>query len=224
MATTDTRNLVVAIDGPAGAGKSTLARDLAESLDIAYVNTGLMYRALAEAALRLGLDTSNTGALERAARDIRFDLDGGHPPSLRVNGGPPGPELETGEVEATVSLVSRHPAVREIMRSAQRALGERGAVMEGRDIATAVFPDADVKIFVTASPEVRAARRFRERGRAAAGDALERRDALDSRTNPLEPAEGAVVIDSTDLSLEEVLDVALEAVTAARPHSSRSDP
>src|SRR5437899_11466215 len=125
MAADDTRNAVIAIDGPAGAGKSTLARDLAEALDIAYVNTGLMYRALAEAALRWDLDTSDTGALERAAREIRFDLDGGHPPSLLVNGGPPGPELETGEVEAEVSLVSRHPAVREIMRVAQRALGEQ---------------------------------------------------------------------------------------------------
>jgi CMP/dCMP kinase len=109
------------------------------------------------------------------------------------------------------------------MRSAQRALGEFGAVMEGRDIATVVFPDADVKIFVTASPEVRAARRFRERGEPAAGDAIRRRDALDSRTNPLEPADGAVVIDSTNLSLGEVLDRALEAVAAVR--SARgSDP
>jgi cytidylate kinase len=224
MATGDARGVVVAIDGPAGAGKSTLARDLADALDIAYVNTGLMYRALAETALRLGLDTSDTGSLEQAARDIRFALDDGHPPALLVNGRPPGPELETGEVEAAVSLVSRHHAVREIMRSAQRALGEGGAVMEGRDIATVVFPDADVKIFVTASPEVRAARRLRERGGAASGHALERRDALDSRTNPLEPAEGAVVIDSTDLSLDEVLDLALAAVAAARPGLSRSGP
>lgn len=218
------RNVVIAIDGPAGAGKSTLARDLAEALGVAYVNTGLMYRALAETALRLGLDTSDEMALEHAARDIAFDLDAGTPPALLVNGRPPGPELETGEVEATVSLVSRHPAVREIMRAAQRALGERGAVLEGRDIATVVFPDADVKIFVTASPEVRAARRFRERGHAAAGAALERRDALDSRTNPIEPSPGAVVIDSSDLSPGGVLAEALAAVAAAHAERAGSDP
>jgi cytidylate kinase len=86
-----------------------------------------------------------------------------------------------------------------------------------------VFPDADAKIFVTASPEVRAARRFRERGRASAGEALERRDELDSRTNPLEPSEGAVVIDSTDLSLDQVVERALEVVAAARPDRFRSD-
>src|SRR5262249_37658571 len=158
------RAVVIAIDGPAGAGKSTLARALADALGIAYVNTGLMYRALAEAALRLGLDTSDPGALERALRDIRFDLDGCHPSSLVVARRPRGPGVETGEVEAAVWRVSSRRAVREIMRSAQRSLGGRGAVMEGRDIATVVFPDADVKIFGTASPEARAARRFRERG------------------------------------------------------------
>ena len=219
----DAHNVVIAIDGPAGAGKSTLARGLAEALGVAYVNTGLMYRALAEAALRMHLDTSDANALERAARDIRFDLDSGHPPSLLIDGRPPGADLETGEVEAAVSLVSRHPAVREVMRAAQRELGERGAVMEGRDIATVVFPDADVKIFVTASPEVRAARRLRERGGSAAADALERRDELDARTNPLEPSDGAVVIDSTSLSSEEVLGRALEAVDAARPDRAGSD-
>jgi CMP/dCMP kinase len=211
------RAIVIAIDGPAGAGKSTLARDLAAELDVGYVNTGLMYRAVAEAALRLGIDPDDEAALERAALSIRFDLDDGHPAALLVNGQPPGPALESTGVEDTVSLVSRHPAVRTVLRRAQRALGERGAVMEGRDIATVVFPDAPVKVFVTASPEVRAARRRRERGDAEAGDAIERRDHLDARTNPLRPAEGAIVIDSTDLSAHEVLRRALEAVDRARP-------
>src|SRR5262249_22751347 len=121
----DAHNVVIAIDGPAGAGKSTLARGLAGTLGVAYVNTGLMYRALAEAALRLHLDTSDAVALEDAARDIRFDLDGGHPSSLLIDGRPPDPDLASPEVEAAVSLVSRHPVVREIMRAAQRELGER---------------------------------------------------------------------------------------------------
>jgi cytidylate kinase len=211
------RAIVIAIDGPAGAGKSTLARDLAAELDVGYVNTGLMYRAVAEVALRLGIDPDDEEALERAAASIRFDLDDGHPAALLVDGHPPGPALESAAVEDTVSLVSRHPVVRAVLRRAQRALGERGAVMEGRDIATVVFPDAHVKVFVTASPEVRAARRRRERGDAGAGEAIERRDHLDARTNPLRPAEGAIVIDSTDLSADEVLRRALEAVALARP-------
>jgi cytidylate kinase len=211
-----TRAIVIAIDGPAGAGKSTLARDLAAALDVGYVNTGLMYRAVAEVALRLGIDPDDEEALARAAASIRFDLDDGHPAALLVDGQPPEPALESAAVEDTVSLVSRHPAVRAVLRRAQRALGERGAVMEGRDIATVVFPDAHVKVFVTASPEVRAARRRRERGDAEAGDAIERRDQLDARTNPLRPAEGAIVIDSTDLSEHEVLRRALEAVALAR--------
>ena len=124
-------------------------------------------------------------------------------------------------MEESVSLVSSHLAVRAVLRRAQRALGERGAVMEGRDIATVVFPDADVKIFVTASPEVRAARRRLERGDAGAGDATGRRDDLDARTNPLRPADDAVVIDSTDLTMAEVLRRAVKAVAAARPDPGR---
>jgi cytidylate kinase len=211
------RGVVIAIDGPAGAGKSTLARDLAAALGVGYVNTGVMYRAVAVAALRLGLDRGDAAALAREAKAIRFGLDDGNPAALLVDGQPPGPELESNAVEEAVSQVSSHPAVRAVLRREQRALGEGGAVMEGRDIATVVFPDADVKIFVTASPEVRAARRRRERGADAAGDAVERRDVLDARTNPLQPADGAVVIDSTDLSAGEVLRRALGAVVEARP-------
>ena len=215
---------MIAIDGPAGAGKSTVARALAARLGLDYLDTGAMYRAVAEAALRLGIDPADAAALERAASAIGFDLDDGAPAALLVNGEPPSPVLESPEVEALVSLVSRHPGVRAVMRSAQRALGERGAVMEGRDIATVVFPDADVKIFVTASPEVRAARRRQERGELVAADALERRDMLDSRTNPLTPAEGAVVIDSTELSAPEVLERALTVVARVRPELAGSDP
>jgi CMP/dCMP kinase len=210
------RGLVVAIDGPAGAGKSTLARAVARAIGLPYVNTGVMYRAVAEAALRLGIDPGDAPGLESAASRIEFGLDASRPPALVVDGRAPGRELESAAVEDAVSLVSSHPAVRAVLRRAQRALGEPGAVMEGRDIGTVVFPDADVKIFVTASPEVREARRRLQRGDdAVAGAAVERRDALDARTNPLEPAPGAVVIDSTDLQEAEVVRRALEAVRAS---------
>jgi len=210
--------IVVAIDGPAGAGKSTLARGLARSLGVAYVNTGLMYRAVARAAVRDGLDLDDDGALASAAERIRFDLDAGDPPSLLIDGRLPDEGLQAPEVEHVVSRVSRHPGVRAVLRDAQRRLGAGGAVMEGRDIATVVFPGADAKIFVTASPEVRAERRLRERGRTG-GEAsgIDRRDALDARTNPLEPAPGAIVIDGTHLSVEEVLARAVAIVSAARP-------
>src|SRR5438132_2552332 len=210
------RGLVVAIDGPAGAGKSTVARAVAKALGLPYVNTGVMYRAVAEAALRDGIDPGEAGELEHTASTIEFALDSGHPRALLVDGRPPGPELESPAVEGAVSLVSSHPAVRAVLRLAQRRLGEPGAVMEGRDIATVVFPDADVKIFVTASPEVRAARRGRQRGdAAAAAAAVERRDVMDARTNPLEPAAGAVVIDSTDLPEAEVVRRALGATAGS---------
>jgi cytidylate kinase len=210
------RGLVVAIDGPAGAGKSTVAHAVARTLGLPYVNTGVMYRAVAGAALRLGIDPADGEGLERLASSIGFGLDAGAPAALLIDGRPPGPELESPAVEDAVSLVSRHPAVRAVLRRAQRALGQPGAVIEGRDIATVVFPDATVKIFVTASPEVRAARRRRQRGGdAGAGAAVERRDVLDARTNPLEPAPGAVVIDSTDLPEDEVVRRALEAIAGA---------
>ena len=205
--------VVVAIDGPAGAGKSTLARGLAKALGVAYVNTGLMYRAVARAAAEAHIDPDDESGLELAARRIRFDLDDGDPPSLRIDAAPPADELQSPAVEDAVSRVSRHPGVRAVLRDAQRRLGSDGAVMEGRDIATVVFPRADAKIFVTASPDAREARRGRERGETAD---VHTRDALDARTNPLEPSPGAAVIDATHLSIAEVLARALEIVRAAR--------
>jgi len=206
------RGPVVAIDGPAGSGKSTLGRRLAEELGVPYVNTGLMYRALTARALRESLDVEDGPALANLAREIRFDLDlQSSPPSLRVDGRAPGEELVTPEVEGSVSSVSRHPAVRAVMASEQRRLGARGAVMEGRDIGSVVFPDADVKLFLEAAPTERARRRERERGDAAA-EAAAGRDDLDARVNPFVPAPGAVVIDTTGRPKDDVLAEALEAV------------
>ena len=200
--------VVVAIDGPAGSGKSTLARALATAIELPYVNTGSMYRAVAREALQRGLDPSSGEDLARAARELRFSLDDGSPPGLLIDGVPPGPELSSGEVEAIVSSVSRHPEVRAVLREAQRRLGASGAVMEGRDIGTVVFPDADVKVFLLAAGEERVSRRRLERGEddPALADALQRRDALDARTTPFVPAPDAFVVDTTERGPHEVLE------------------
>lgn len=211
------RGVVVAIDGPAGAGKSTLARSLAEALGVTYLNTGLMYRSVAAAALREGVDPADGDALSRIAGALAFSLDEGRPPGLRIEGRTPGPELTGEDVEGIVSAVARHPGVRSVLRAAQRRLGAAGSVIEGRDIGTVVFPDADVKIFLRAEPDERISRRQAERGSpdAALGEALERRDALDARTNPLVPAKDAHLVDTTGRAPADVLAEVLELVAAA---------
>jgi cytidylate kinase len=208
-------NAVIAIDGPAGSGKSTLARRLAGELDLPYVNTGLMYRALALRAARLGVDPDDAVALEGLARTIGFDLDlTVDPPALAIDGLPPEEALTSPEVESTVSRVARHSEVRAVLRDEQRRLGAAGAVMEGRDIGTVVAPDAPLKLFLEAHPEERVERRAQERDahEREVARALHDRDALDSRTNPLEPAADAVVIDTTDLGPEETFERAMAMV------------
>jgi cytidylate kinase len=208
---------VVAIDGPAGAGKSTLARALAEVLDLPYLNTGAMYRAVTAEALRRRLDPEDGERLAALARSLRFSLDDGRPSALVIDGRPPGPDLSTAPVEAAVSQVSGHRPVREVLRAEQRRLGEAGAVVEGRDIGTVVFPDAQVKLFLRADAGERAARRQEERGTAdpALAEALDRRDARDARTNPLVAAPEARVLDTTGKEAPEVLRDALAVVRAA---------
>jgi cytidylate kinase len=207
---------VIAIDGSAGSGKSTLARGLARTLGLPYLNTGIMYRALTLAALEKGIDADDGDSLARLTRELRFSLGTGAPPELEVEGSPPSPALESIWVEEHVSQVAKHPQVRELMRDAQRALGLPNAVVEGRDIGTVVFPDAPVKLFLTASADTRIERRSIERGVAdpTVGSSLDTRDARDAKVNPFEPAPGADVLDTGHRTVGETLEAALALVRA----------
>jgi GTP-binding protein len=207
---------VIAIDGPAGSGKSTLARRLAIALDLPYVNTGAMYRALAREAVDRGVDPDAERRLVGLLGNIGFALGGSDPVELLVNGRVPGEELQSADVEAIVSAAARHPTVRAWMRDRQRALGWQGAVMEGRDIASAVFPDAELKIFLSAPLDVRAERRASERstsgGGATIAPAVADRDSRDARTNPLEAVPDAHLIDTRSLDADGVFDAAMAIV------------
>ena len=226
-----TSGLVVAIDGPAGSGKSTLARSLASALGLPYLNTGLMYRAVARAAIERSVAADDEAGLTELASSMRFDLDAdptvrrgtdepgtSEPPrSLLIDGVQPDDSLSAPAVEAIVSAVARHPGLRKVLRAEQRRLGSVGCVAEGRDIGMVVFPEADVKIFLAASPDVRTARRAKERAAPKFGaveEALTKRDVLDARTNPLEPASDALVLDTSNMSRDETLRQALELVNA----------
>jgi cytidylate kinase len=212
---------VVAIDGAAGSGKSTLARRLAAELGLPHVNTGAMYRALTLAALRREVDVEDANTLASLMDTLDFTLSSpgssSEPGELWIGGAPPPEGLESADVEANVSAVAKHPEVRAVMRAAQRALGEAGAVMEGRDIGSAVFPDAPVKIFLVAEPQERAGRRVEERGADDVAGALHERDRRDARVNPLVPGEDAVVIDTSDLDVEETLRAALAVIADRAP-------
>lgn len=215
---------LIAIDGPAGSGKSTLARRLAETLDLPYLNTGLMYRALTLEALLRHVDPEDGPGLASLARRMRFDLDTTvRPAELVIEGARPDPALTAPEVESTVSQVARHPEVRSVLRAAQRSLCEGGGVVEGRDIGTVVAPRADVKLFLEAEQTERIARRTQERGTShePVGPALSARDALDARTNPLEPAPDAVAIDTTALDADAVFEAALAVVRARLGEAGR---
>lgn len=209
---------IVAIDGTAGSGKSTLGRTLARRLGLVYVNTGLMYRAVAAVAGRDGMGVTEGRALEDVARRLRFDLRPGDPPQLEVEGWPES-MLTTLAIDRTVSAVSRHPGVRAALRERQRELGAGGAVMEGRDIGSVVFPEAPVKLFLVADPGERVRRRAddREADDETATRVVLERDALDAPTTPPTPTADALVIDTSDRSVDETLALALEYIARIAP-------
>jgi len=200
---------LVAIDGPAGSGKSTVARAVAARLGVDYLDTGAMYRSVAFASLRHGVDPSDGSALGALA--ARIELEVGD--RVVVEGVDATSDIRGPEVTAIVSAVSAHPPVRAEMVKRQRAWAEArdGGVVEGRDIGTVVFPDADLKVFLTASEEERARRRQRDDRApdvgAVAAD-LARRDSIDSSraVSPLRPADDAVVIDTTGRTVDDVVD------------------
>lgn len=204
---------IIAIDGPAGSGKSTLARRLAEALDLPYLNTGLMYRALAARGLAEAVSPDDAPGLLDVLARMAFAMEGAPTATLRIDGALPGGDLAGPAVEAAVSSVAGHPAVRRAMRDLQRELGRAGGVVEGRDIGSVVFPDADAKIFLVADEGARAARRRSERGGDdAVAAALADRDRRDARTHAHVPPEGAVVLDTGLLDADATFVAALAAV------------
>lgn len=202
---------LIAIDGPAGSGKSTVARLLAQRLGLEYLDTGAMYRSVAFAALRRGIDPSDADDVARVAVDMELDVTADQ---VLVDGVDATIEIRGPEVTRAVSLVAANPGVRAEMRRRQRewAAERGGGVMEGRDIGTVVFPDATLKVYLTAAPEVRASRRSKEVTdldyETVAAD-LARRDAIDEgrADSPLAQAPDATIIDTTDLSVDEIVDV-----------------
>jgi cytidylate kinase len=205
--------LVVAIDGPSGSGKSSVARGVAQRLGLRFLDTGAQYRALTFWMLRHGVDVADADAVAIAAGKPHLD-SGTDPsaPTILIDGVDASVEIRTAEVTAAVSAVSAVPTVRQRLVALQREIiGDGGIVVEGRDIAAVVAPDAPAKIFLTASEETRAKRRNAENGGGSATvgttrEAIARRDSLDAKTNVLDAAPGAVVVDATDLTLSQVIE------------------
>jgi CMP/dCMP kinase len=219
------RKIIVAIDGPAGAGKSTIARHLARHFGLLNLETGAMYRAFALRALRAGIALDDTVALEGVAAETSIRLEPGKEENrVLLNGEDVTGMIRNQMVTDAASRVSVWPAIRAWMVSLQQQMGAQGGVvMEGRDIGTVVFPHAEVKIFLDASPEVRGLRRYDELGpnpplkpEEVIRDLRDRDERDRNRADsPLKPAADAVLLDSTHLTLEEVI-AAADAIVAAK--------
>ncbi len=215
--------MLVAIDGPAGSGKSSVARAVAEELGLANLNTGAAYRAVALLALREGVELEDGEALAALSRRVSLDARGARIDAVPV----PESDLRAPEVSAAASTVSAKPEVRAILlgvqrKAARRASLEGGAVVEGRDIGTVVLPDANLKVYLSAEPEERARRRAHQTGREEELDrireAMKKRDRQDSQreASPLKPAPDAVILDTTSLDLDGVAARVLELARGLR--------
>jgi cytidylate kinase len=219
------KKLIIAIDGPSGAGKGTIARTVSEALGYRHIDTGAMYRAVAWKAARDMLALDDEEAVARLARDATIVVEGG---VVSIDGHDVTRAIRTPEIDGAATVVARLPRVREALVARQRRIGEgRGVVMEGRDIGTVVFPDADVKIYLDASSDERARRRANDvahtgsqAGQAAVAAAIAARDQADTtRTvSPLSLAPDATLIDTTHMPIHEVVDRVM-ALVRSRVHA-----
>lgn len=199
---------VIAIDGPAGAGKSTVARQVSTTTGLRYLDTGAMYRCVALEVRNTATDPNDADAVGKIAREVSVVIERD---AAKLNGVDVSSEIRSSEINAIVSVIAAHTPVRDAMREQQRRWiqAQQGGVVEGRDIGTVVFPDAILKVFLTASPQVRAERRVGQTGgdiKAVAASIAER-DHLDSTRldSPLRPSEGSVIVDSSNRTIEEVV-------------------
>jgi cytidylate kinase len=215
--------MVVAIDGPAGSGKSTVASAVARRMGFLYLNSGLFYRSISRVVLDSGRDPEDTGAVIELASACHFELRGD---DLQVNGRPAG-DTQTAEIDRWSAMHSRIPEVRDVVNSQLRRIaGTKDSVVEGRDIGSVVFPEADVKIYLDASLEARADRRFRQGRSELTPEQIRRRlgerDTMD-RNKPvgrLEVPPGAVYIDTSDLTMDQVCEKVVKEIHEKKPNQA----